>query len=74
MTESVNDDEHHGDDKGRRTSRKRQVLVACQADQPCGSADEQLSTWRMRHRRKGVGRAPWQETMDISHEIGPTHN
>lgn len=29
MTESVDDDDYHGDDKGRRTRRKRQVLLAC---------------------------------------------
>lgn len=32
VTESVDDDDYHGDGKGRRTRRNRQVLVASQAD------------------------------------------
>lgn len=75
MTESVKKDDYHGNDKPRRTRRKRQLLWPCQADQPGGGADSSCKpVCRERHRQKVVGRAPWQETMDISHEIGSTHN
>lgn len=39
MTESVHDDDYHGDDKGGWTRKQKQVLSACQADQLGGSAD-----------------------------------
>lgn len=39
MTESVNDDAHHGDDKGRQGEKDEAGLVPCQADQLGGSAD-----------------------------------
>lgn len=45
-----------------------------QSDQLSGSADNNSKPVRMRHRQEGVGRAPWQESMNISYEIGSTHN
>lgn len=77
MTESVNDDDYHGRRQRKEDEKEEAGPVTCLADQlqPSGSADGSSEpAGRGTGKSVLVGRAPWQETMDISHEIGSTHN
>lgn len=77
MTESVNDDDYHGRRQRKEDKKEEAGPVTCLADQLqlSGSADGSSEpAERGTGKSALVDRAPWQETMDISHEIGSTHS